>query len=146
MRAVIAGSTSAGNDQNLVIGYTVLFNIGFFGLLYSAYTLVLDRHVPVSPFHLAYSLILEHSKDIVDSRPPVDIVSKFLHNRRVVRIFLLVAVGLGISAATDLFSTKQSEVNTGKTLREASVYMFLVVACLVALQTVLLIRAEQAAG
>lgn len=49
MRAAIAGSESAGHDLGLIIGYTVLFNTGFFGLLYSAYTLVLDRYARISP-------------------------------------------------------------------------------------------------
>ena len=43
MRAVLAGSDSAGEDLNLVIGELVVYSVGFFGLLYSAYTLVLDR-------------------------------------------------------------------------------------------------------
>ena len=43
MRAVLAGSHSAGTDLNLVIGELVVYSVGFFGLLYSAYTLVLDR-------------------------------------------------------------------------------------------------------
>lgn len=52
MRAAIAGSASAGHDRGLSIGYTVLFNTGFFSLLYSAYTLVLDRYVPISTLPL----------------------------------------------------------------------------------------------
>lgn len=43
MRAVLAGSDSAGGDLNLVIGEMIVYSVGFFGLLYSAYTLVLDR-------------------------------------------------------------------------------------------------------
>lgn len=43
MRAVLAGSDGAGANINLVIGETIVYSVGFFGLLYSAYTLVLDR-------------------------------------------------------------------------------------------------------
>ena len=43
LRAVIAASTSASESLALVISQQVIYNIGFFGLLYSAYTLVLDR-------------------------------------------------------------------------------------------------------
>jgi len=43
MRAVLAGSDSAGMDVGLLIGELIVYSVGFFGLLYSAYTLVLDR-------------------------------------------------------------------------------------------------------
>jgi hypothetical protein len=42
----MAHSTSAGSNLNLFIVDQVLFGVGFFALLYSAYTLVLDRFVP----------------------------------------------------------------------------------------------------
>ncbi|RDB19224.1 hypothetical protein Hypma_013557 [Hypsizygus marmoreus] len=45
IRAVIAGSHSAGHNLGLVITDQVLFNIGYFGLLYSAHALVLDREL-----------------------------------------------------------------------------------------------------
>lgn len=90
--------------------------------------------------------MLNYRKDIVNPGPPTGLISKLLHYRRAVRIFLAIAVGLGISAANLLFSSKPSDVDTGKALREASLYMFLGVTCLLALQTVILLRAEQAAG
>jgi len=43
MRAVLAGSDSTGTNVNLVIAEMVVYGIGFFGLLYSAYILALDR-------------------------------------------------------------------------------------------------------
>ena len=43
MRATLAGSASTGSNINLVIGEMIVYSVGFFGLLYSAYTLVLDR-------------------------------------------------------------------------------------------------------
>lgn len=45
LRAVLAGSDSAGQDVGLLIGETIVYSVGFFGLLYSAYNLVLDRYV-----------------------------------------------------------------------------------------------------
>lgn len=47
LRAVIAASISASTSLGLVISQQVIYNIGFFGLLYSAYTLVLDRYNPL---------------------------------------------------------------------------------------------------
>jgi hypothetical protein len=42
-RAVLAASGSARENLRLVIVNQVLYGAGFFGLMYSAYTLVLDR-------------------------------------------------------------------------------------------------------
>ena len=43
IRAILAGSESAGESLGLVIADGVLSAVGYFSLLYSAYTLVLDR-------------------------------------------------------------------------------------------------------
>ncbi len=43
IRAIVIGSDSAGKNLGLLIADEVLFGIGFFGLLYAAYTLVLDK-------------------------------------------------------------------------------------------------------
>ena len=43
IRAVLAGSTSAGENLGLVTADEALFAIGYFSLIYSAYNLVLDR-------------------------------------------------------------------------------------------------------
>ena len=43
IRAVLAGLDSAGQNFSLLIADQVLTSVGFFGLLFSAYTLVLDR-------------------------------------------------------------------------------------------------------
>lgn len=44
MRAILAGSNTAGQNLGLLIGDQILFSVGLFGLLYSAYSLVLDRY------------------------------------------------------------------------------------------------------
>ena len=43
LRAILAGSDSAGRNLNLLVAEQIIYSTGFFGLLYSAYTLVLDR-------------------------------------------------------------------------------------------------------
>lgn len=48
MRAIIAASDSAAENKSLAIADEVLSGVGFFGLLYSAYTLVLDRYVTLA--------------------------------------------------------------------------------------------------
>ena len=55
MRAVLAASDSAASNLKLVIGESIVYSVGFFGLLYSAYTLVLDRYATLhnEPLQLA---------------------------------------------------------------------------------------------
>ena len=42
LRSFLAGSETAGENLSLLITDQILFGVGFFALLYSAYTLVLD--------------------------------------------------------------------------------------------------------
>lgn len=43
MRAVLARSESAGQNFDLVLAQQIVYGVGFFGILYSAYIMVLDR-------------------------------------------------------------------------------------------------------
>lgn len=43
MRALLAKSESAGENSDLVLSQQIIYGVGFFGVLYSAYTMVLDR-------------------------------------------------------------------------------------------------------
>ena len=43
IRAALAGSESAGETLGLVVADQILSSVGYFSLLYSSYTLVLDR-------------------------------------------------------------------------------------------------------
>lgn len=45
MRAYIAGSNSAQHNQSLITAESIIYSIGFFGILESAYTLTIDRSV-----------------------------------------------------------------------------------------------------
>ena len=44
MRAVLAKSESAGENFDLVLAQQIVYGVGFFGILYSAYIMVLDRY------------------------------------------------------------------------------------------------------
>ena len=48
MRTVLAKVESAGENFNLVLAQQIIYGVGFFGVLYSAYIMVLDRydHLP----------------------------------------------------------------------------------------------------
>ncbi|KAG5642048.1 hypothetical protein DXG03_003746 [Asterophora parasitica] len=112
---------SAGESLELIITDQVLFGVGFFGLLYSAYTLVLDR----------WLLIDSHK-----SRGGP--ISRLIQNRRVFRVLLLAAVALGIAAAVQI----QSNPRQASSLRIASTSIFLVLTVLTTHQTLLLAHAE----
>lgn len=118
LRAILSGSNAAGENINLVIAEAIIYSVGFFGLLYSAYTLVLDRE-RMTHSHGSGSRL-------------VSLCLRLLTNRRLVRVALLAAVALGITAGSTMGSQQQSTLNTGRTLRKASIYIFLAIAaCLV---------------
>jgi len=126
MRAVLAGSDSAGTDFGLFIGESIVYSVGFFGLLYSVYTLVLDREI------LSGSVV---------NTP----ISRITSNRHIIRLALTAAVVIGIVGSTESNSTKQSDINLSHTLRQVSVVIFLVVTALLAIHTLFLVREEHAA-
>ncbi|KAJ7766352.1 hypothetical protein DFH07DRAFT_1058713 [Mycena maculata] len=112
IRAIMAHSTSEGSDLNLFIADQVLFGVGFFALLYSAYTLTLDR-------------------DIIAGGEPGNIFSlNLLRNRHAFRMFLMAGVALSIVGVVDSTSSSASEVSTGHTLRKAGTIVFLILTVL----------------
>lgn len=50
MRAVLAKVESAGENFNLVLAQQIIYGVGFFGILYSAYIMVLDRYGHLTTF------------------------------------------------------------------------------------------------
>ncbi|KAJ7579310.1 hypothetical protein C8J56DRAFT_1110606 [Mycena floridula] len=124
LRGILTSSDSAGENSSLFIADETLFGIGFFGILYSAFTLVLDR-----------LLILEY-------QAPPNILSRIVSDRRVFRAALMVAVIIGVVGITDLSSSKASDITTGQHLRKISTIVFLVLTILQAYQTFLLFHAE----
>ncbi|KAJ7118401.1 hypothetical protein C8R43DRAFT_96205 [Mycena crocata] len=118
MRAIMAKSTTQGSNLNLFIADQVLFGVGFFALLYSAYTLVLDR-------------------DIIAGGEPGGLLSlNPLRNPHLFRVVLMAGVALGIVGIIDSTSSKPDELSTGKTLRKAGTIVFLVLTIVQAMQTV----------
>ncbi|KAI0685462.1 hypothetical protein BC835DRAFT_1290111 [Cytidiella melzeri] len=117
MRAILAGSSTAGENLNLVVAEGVVYSVGFFGLLFSAYTLVLDRSVDYS------------------GGGPISILRRFMRERRLIRLVLLIAVVCGIVGGTKAASSSSAEQNTGTTLRRVSVFIFLVITVMLVLIT-----------
>jgi len=126
MRAVLAGSSGAASNLGLVIGESIVYSVGFFGLLYSTYTLVLDREI-VGGLKANYPL------------------SKITSNRHVIRLALTAAVVVGITGSTFYSTTNSSDLSLSNTLRKVSIIIFLVVTALLVIHTLFLVREERAA-
>ncbi|KAF8876265.1 hypothetical protein BD779DRAFT_171071 [Infundibulicybe gibba] len=124
IRAILAGSDSAGHNLSLLIGDEILFSVGFFGLLYSAYTLVLDRML------------------LSDSPKPTGVIGRLTANRRLFRVAMLVAVALGIFGVSQSQSSDPHTMDLGKTFRKASTIIFLILTVLQAYQTLRLAQVE----
>ncbi|KAH9915888.1 uncharacterized protein B0H18DRAFT_1124569 [Fomitopsis serialis] len=144
LRSALAGSTAAATNENVLIAYEVLYNIGFFGVLYSAYTLVLERES-----------LIDMDTFLVYCPGPLQLIFRLTRRRSLIRIVLMAAVAIGIAGvvcpafpyAPYVMSLTQSPAsgghhecqNTGRlepgtTLRSASVYIFLAVTCLLVVQ------------
>ncbi|KAI0685460.1 hypothetical protein BC835DRAFT_1421208 [Cytidiella melzeri] len=133
LRAVIAASDGASANIGLVIAQGVIYSIGFFGLLYSAYTLVLDRDVLTNGFNTS-------------SRGPLGaFVDLIRRTRMLIRLALTVAIICGIiSGVKQGNPNNATDQQTALDLRRASLYIFLVVACLLLIVTVVLAYDEMA--
>jgi len=118
-RAVLAGIHSAGESRNFVIANQIIYGIGFLGLLWSAYNLVLDRDL------------------VSDGEKPKGGLRALVRNRHLYRIALSAAVILGIVGTVELSSANatQSDITLGSNLRKASVVIFVVLVALLAFLT-----------
>jgi len=119
IRAVLAGSTSAGENLGLVTADEALFAIGYFSLIYSAYNLVLDRIL------------------LSDTTPPNNPILRITQNRRLFRLAILLGLILGIVSSSTTSSNSGSG-STSDSLHIASTVIFLLVTVLQALQTFVL--------
>ncbi|KAF5369144.1 hypothetical protein D9757_011064 [Collybiopsis confluens] len=122
LRIILIANTSLGENQTVFITDEVLFSTGFFGLLYGAYGLVVDR--------------LEHRESSTDNP-----VTAGLRNRKLFHVALVIAVVMGIIGT--IRATGNSPKGDGSTLRKASVVVFVVLTIVQALQTFSLVIAER---
>ncbi|KAJ6612704.1 hypothetical protein B0H10DRAFT_2222894 [Mycena sp. CBHHK59/15] len=128
IRALLAGQESLGENLSLLIADEILFGVGFFGLLYSAYTLVLDR------------------ESLLDVPKRTGIISRLTRSRRIFRLAMTIAIVLGITGTSEATSSNPSTVSTAHTLRKISTIIFLVLTVLQAYQTMILVRSERSVG
>jgi hypothetical protein len=124
MRAALADSESAGENLNLLIAEQIISGVGYFGLLYSAYTLVLDL-------------------ELISGRPqPTNPILVLTRNRHLFRSALSIGVAVGIASAT----IDNGLSPTARTLHKASLIIFLVLTVLQAFQTLLLAKMDMSGG
>ncbi|KAK2460711.1 hypothetical protein APHAL10511_007181 [Amanita phalloides] len=131
IRAILIANTAAGRNESLFIADQVLLNVGYFGLLLAAYELVLERLIYVEESYFDKTI-----------QTPQNGIFNLTRNPPAVHAALTVALIIGIVGVSDTFSSKQSDVNTGSTLRKVSVVLFLVFTALQTLQTLYLVKLE----
>ncbi|KAJ7766351.1 hypothetical protein DFH07DRAFT_737316 [Mycena maculata] len=122
LRAVLIKSTSLGENLNVFIADEVMFGVGFFALLYSAFTLVLDREI------------------MSGAGPTNNLPLKIMRDRRMFRVVLIIGIALGVMGISDSTSSNPSKASSGVTLHRASTIIFLVLTGIQALQTALMFQ------
>ncbi|KAJ7243576.1 hypothetical protein B0H12DRAFT_1325768 [Mycena haematopus] len=124
LRVVLASSTTQGSNENLFIADEVLFGVGFFALLYSAYSLVLDRDV------------------IAGGEGPAIFSLNLLRNPHLFRILLTAGVAVSIVGITDSTSSNPTNVSTGVDLHKVGIAIFFVLTVVQVAQTAWYFKAQ----
>lgn len=128
LRALVAKKESAAENRDIVLADLIIYGVGFFGILYSAYIMVLDRQV---------------IKRTAGSSP----LARITENRHLIRIALVIAVSLSITGSVQYYTgSSDSTVNTGKHLKTIGIIIFLVVSGLLVVQTVFATAGESRSG
>ncbi|KAJ6453605.1 hypothetical protein C8R45DRAFT_1223178 [Mycena sanguinolenta] len=117
LRAILIASKSLGENLNVFITDEIMFGVGFFALLYSAFTLVLDREISTGAPRVQYGPL------------------RILRDRRLFRILLVIGVALAILGTTDSTSSDPNKAATGTKLRRASTILFMALTLIQAVQT-----------
>ncbi|KAJ6453578.1 hypothetical protein C8R45DRAFT_847019, partial [Mycena sanguinolenta] len=124
IRAILADSAKQASNEGLFIADEVLFGVGFFALLYSAYSLVLDRDV------------------IAGGEGPASFSPNLLRNQNLFRVLLTAGVAASITGTIDSTSTNPKNVSTGLSLRKASIAIFFALTIVQMVQTVWYFREQ----
>jgi len=124
LRAAMANNSKAASNEGIAIAYAVLYTVGFFSILLSAYRLLHDRE------RLA-------RMNRIGGR-----ITSALHRGHLVHLLLFLAVVLGTVGLVYALGT-WGHTALGNSLNSASTYIFLAVAVIIAILTFLLIRLER---
>ncbi|KAJ6543974.1 hypothetical protein B0H19DRAFT_1238549 [Mycena capillaripes] len=133
LRAVMANNhhNDAFNRQ-MAIAYEVLYNVGFFSLLLSAYRLLNDRR--------RMSKISQASQK---GRSFLHRSAGACHKGRLVELLLLLSIILGAVGIAYSLGTDTGRTRLGYRLNDAATYIFLAVTLILALLTILGIHLER---
>ena len=147
LRAILIASKSLGENLNVFIADEIMFGVGFFALLYSAFTLVLDRFVFCVLLRTFLVFNLYNYREITTGAPRVQNGPlRILRDRRLFRIILVIGVGLAIMGTTDSTSSDPSKAATGTNLRRASTILFAALTVIQAVQTGLAFTQQSTRG
>ncbi|TFK68652.1 hypothetical protein BDN72DRAFT_841538 [Pluteus cervinus] len=125
IRTALAASDTAGQNLGLYIAEQVLFSVGFVGLLYSSYTLVLDREL------------------LLNSGERQRTLSKIMQERRYMRIVMMAGVACGIVGINDTSSgTTPGDISTGNALLKAGAAIFFALTVIQGIFTVIYTKHE----
>ncbi|KAJ3979580.1 hypothetical protein F5890DRAFT_1569317 [Lentinula detonsa] len=126
MRAVAASKTTIGQNAGYVVATQTFFSVGFFGLLFCAYLLVVAR------FELCTTK--------PSSSQFIRALQRITRQPWAFRICMTAPMALGIAGLDE--SVEHPEDNLGVNLRKASAVLFLVLTLFQVIQTGALIKAE----
>jgi len=126
MRAAFTKSDSLSQNKNMIIAQSIIYSIGYFGVLSSAINLVIDRDEASG----------------TNNRDPLRIVSG---NRHLMRMILTGAVVMGIIGSIDSQNSSNTadKIKTGNMLRKISVIVYLTIAILLIIHTAFSVMAER---
>ncbi|KAJ7634483.1 hypothetical protein FB45DRAFT_1056513 [Roridomyces roridus] len=119
-------------NRRMAVAYVILYNVGFFSVLLSAYRLLHDRR------RLAK---IDSARG--KSSHAIHRVVGHLHKGRFMEVLLLVAIIVTGVGAGYVFGTDTGRTRLGNRLTEAGVYLFLVVTIVIVILTFLLIHIER---
>ncbi|KAJ3182941.1 hypothetical protein HDU85_002547 [Gaertneriomyces sp. JEL0708] len=123
MRTIIRGSDTAGECLGFYLATVIMYTMGFVGLLYTAYALVLDHAL------------------LIADRLPSAYSRSFAKNRVVIRLILIVAVSLGITGGNyAALASSDNGKQLGQALKSAATWIFFIVSLLLLVQALTLWR------
>jgi len=117
LRAALAGILADAENEDMLIAQQIIYSVGFFGLIYASYALVVDRRK-------------------VSGLEATNIIERISGNLQLIRLACTAAVALGVAGACEAsLSSTASDVSLGKELKKVSTIMFLVLCVLLLVQT-----------
>lgn len=117
LRAALAGILADAENEDMLIAQQIIYNVGFFGLIYSSYALVVDRRK-------------------ISGLEATNIIERISGNLHLIRLACTAAVALGVAGSCEAsLSSNSSDITLGKELKKVSTIMFLVLCLLLLVQT-----------